>query len=286
VSPGSLLNERVGRLIGAELSGSVSSSFDTVESEDPDRTELLPNSPPAVASSMSSGCMLASIVVVLIASSLSQVSRQFGGGQVDSHLYWGLPIAVRGTSTPVVSMDGAAARPANALVAAPTQPTLGAGFRSSSWFGFLGRHRDALAAPAGRDDSTATALVEDAPKTVDDDTMDWVRSLRFDDKTPDEAYVIAEAHFNASIREPIRIAITGQSGVGKSTLTNTMRGLPPSARGAAPVSPTQMTGVRAPYQPEGYPALFHPGVIYYDLPGCVHVIFSGAEMLFLCHQLT
>ena len=61
--------------------------------------------------------------------------------------------------------------------------------------------------------------------------------------------------------------LTGQSGVGKSTIVNTLRGLRPKAPGAAEVSSVQMTGVKAPFRQEGYPSPFIDSVVYYDLPG-------------------
>ena len=54
--------------------------------------------------------------------------------------------------------------------------------------------------------------------------------------------MIAERLLNDTVTQPVNIAVLGQSGVGKSTLVNTLRGLGPTSRGAAPVSSTQMTG--------------------------------------------
>ncbi len=62
--------------------------------------------------------------------------------------------------------------------------------------------------------------------------------------------------------------MTGQSGVGKSTLVNTLRGLKAASGGAAAVSPTQMTGVRSPYEAGGYPSPENSRVVWHDLPGC------------------
>jgi energy-coupling factor transporter ATP-binding protein EcfA2 len=104
--------------------------------------------------------------------------------------------------------------------------------------------------------------------TLDGETLDWLKSLHFLDAAPEDVYLAAEDHFNKTLREPIQIAITGQSGVGKSTLVNTLRGLPPTALSAAPVSPLQMTGVKAPYKEDGYASPYSPGVVYHDLPGC------------------
>ena len=120
--------------------------------------------------------------------------------------------------------------------------------------------------------STAAELTAEAEAarlaTLDGETLDWLKSLHFLDAAPEDVYLAAEDHFNKTLREPIQIAITGQSGVGKSTLVNTLRGLPPTALSAAPVSPLQMTGVKAPYKEDGYASPHSPGVVYHDLPGC------------------
>jgi energy-coupling factor transporter ATP-binding protein EcfA2 len=124
--------------------------------------------------------------------------------------------------------------------------------------------------PVHRSNSAQLIAESEAARlaVLDGETLDWLKSLRFADATPDEVYVSAEDHFNKTLREPVHIAITGQSGVGKSTLVNTLRGLPPTAQGAAPVSTLQMTGVKVPYNEDGFESPYSPGVIYHDLPGC------------------
>ena len=62
----------------------------------------------------------------------------------------------------------------------------------------------------------------------------------------------------------IKIAVTGGSGVGKSTFVNTMRGLLPNDDEAAPVGVTETT-----MKPTGYCADYEGlDVVFWDLPGC------------------
>ncbi|XP_078268782.1 interferon-inducible GTPase 5-like [Rhinoraja longicauda] len=60
----------------------------------------------------------------------------------------------------------------------------------------------------------------------------------------------------------LNIAVTGETGAGKSTFINTMRGLRGKDEGAAAVGPTETT-----MEPTGYPHPNLPNVRYWDLPG-------------------
>jgi predicted GTPase/uncharacterized protein (DUF697 family) len=63
-------------------------------------------------------------------------------------------------------------------------------------------------------------------------------------------------------KTPINIAVTGDSGTGKSTLVNTLRGLRSSDPAAAAVGAVETTFKPTPYQ---HPTF--PNVIFWDLPG-------------------
>ena len=75
---------------------------------------------------------------------------------------------------------------------------------------FLQSHTgvDRGATPAAQ--AAARGAASQAAALVDDATVAWLADLRFGDGMPDEVYARAERRFNATIREPIRIAITGQ----------------------------------------------------------------------------
>lgn len=64
-------------------------------------------------------------------------------------------------------------------------------------------------------------------------------------------------------KEPLKIAVTGASGIGKSTFINTMRGLKPNDPRAAKTSSTQQCTITT----QEYPDPKNPKLIYYDLPG-------------------
>uniref|UniRef100_A0A672JTK8 IRG-type G domain-containing protein n=1 Tax=Salarias fasciatus TaxID=181472 RepID=A0A672JTK8_SALFA len=61
---------------------------------------------------------------------------------------------------------------------------------------------------------------------------------------------------------PLNIAITGESGSGKSTFINSFRGINGSDKGAAPTGVVETTAVI-----ESYPHPNHPNVRLWDLPG-------------------
>ncbi len=62
---------------------------------------------------------------------------------------------------------------------------------------------------------------------------------------------------------PLNIAVAGGSGVGKSTLINTFRGLSANDIDAAPVGVVETTKKVIEYNDPK-----HPEFIYWDLPGC------------------
>ncbi|XP_029925684.1 interferon-inducible GTPase 5-like isoform X1 [Myripristis murdjan] len=73
---------------------------------------------------------------------------------------------------------------------------------------------------------------------------------------------------------PLNIAITGESGSGKSTFVNAFRGLSNKDEGAAPTGYVETTMEAAPYPHPNY-----PNVTLWDLPGIDSSRFPAAEYL-------
>uniref|UniRef100_A0A3B4H4W6 IRG-type G domain-containing protein n=1 Tax=Pundamilia nyererei TaxID=303518 RepID=A0A3B4H4W6_9CICH len=73
---------------------------------------------------------------------------------------------------------------------------------------------------------------------------------------------------------PLNIAITGESGAGKSTFVNAFRGLCDDEEGAAPTGVTETTSEATPYPHPKY-----PNVILWDLPGIGTTKFPAKKYL-------
>uniref|UniRef100_A0A3Q4M4L3 IRG-type G domain-containing protein n=1 Tax=Neolamprologus brichardi TaxID=32507 RepID=A0A3Q4M4L3_NEOBR len=72
----------------------------------------------------------------------------------------------------------------------------------------------------------------------------------------------------------LNIAITGESGAGKSTFVNALRGLSDDDEGAAPTGVTETTSEVTPYPHPNY-----PNVTLWDLPGIGTTKFPADEYL-------
>ncbi|XP_076733710.1 interferon-inducible GTPase 5-like isoform X2 [Maylandia zebra] len=75
---------------------------------------------------------------------------------------------------------------------------------------------------------------------------------------------------------PLNIAITGETGSGKSTFVNALRGLSNGDEGAAPAGVVETTSEVTPYPHPNY-----PNVTLWDLPGIGSTKFSADEYLML-----
>ena len=73
---------------------------------------------------------------------------------------------------------------------------------------------------------------------------------------------------------PLHIAVTGETGAGKSTFINTLRGVGHEEKGAAPTGAIETTMKRTPYP---HPKL--PNVTIWDLPGIGTTNFTPQNYL-------
>ncbi len=63
-----------------------------------------------------------------------------------------------------------------------------------------------------RRDDEAAAVSLAMSDALDEEALHWLQSLRQRDLSTPETYASAEAEFNETFKEPVRIAITGQVG--------------------------------------------------------------------------
>ncbi|KAM9114311.1 interferon-inducible GTPase 5-like isoform 2-T3 [Pangshura tecta] len=84
----------------------------------------------------------------------------------------------------------------------------------------------------------------------------------FKDKEQAEVGSIAQAELDSFTSTMLNIAITGETGAGKSSFINALRGLAAEDDGAAPTGVTETT-----MEPTVYPYPNHPNVRLWDLPG-------------------
>ncbi|XP_049918408.1 T-cell-specific guanine nucleotide triphosphate-binding protein 2-like [Epinephelus moara] len=76
------------------------------------------------------------------------------------------------------------------------------------------------------------------------------------------AVKIIQENLDKENNTPINIAVTGESGSGKSTFVNAFRGINTGDEGAAPTGPVETTTQATPYPHPNY-----PNVTLWDLPG-------------------
>ncbi|XP_029972497.1 interferon-inducible GTPase 5-like isoform X2 [Salarias fasciatus] len=94
------------------------------------------------------------------------------------------------------------------------------------------------------------------------------------EKSPDKGLAKINEYLEKQNNTPLNIAITGESGSGKSTFINAFRGINDSDEGAAPTGPVETTVVV-----ESYPHPNHPNVTLWDLPGVGTPNFPADEYL-------
>ncbi|KAJ0068158.1 hypothetical protein NL108_017157 [Boleophthalmus pectinirostris] len=85
---------------------------------------------------------------------------------------------------------------------------------------------------------------------------------------------LAKEHLEKLEKVPLTIAVTGESGSGKSTFVNALRGLKNYDEGAAPTGPVETT-----MDPVEYDHPNHPSVKIWDLPGIGSPSFKADQYL-------
>ncbi|XP_056455183.1 interferon-inducible GTPase 5-like [Gadus chalcogrammus] len=90
----------------------------------------------------------------------------------------------------------------------------------------------------------------------------------------DSAALITQKYLGDINNISLHIAVTGESGAGKSTFVNAFRGIKDRDEGAAPTGVVETT-----MKPEPYPHPRHPNVTLWDLPGVGTTKFPADQYL-------
>ncbi|XP_036051733.1 uncharacterized protein LOC118589020 [Onychomys torridus] len=110
-------------------------------------------------------------------------------------------------------------------------------------------------------------------KILSEETITLIESHLENKNLPGAASVISDALRNID-RAPLNIAVTGETGVGKSSFINALRGVRDEEEGAAPTGVVETTMKRTPYP---HPKL--PTVTIWDLPGIGSTTFPPQNYL-------
>ncbi|KAF7652553.1 hypothetical protein LDENG_00095300 [Lucifuga dentata] len=97
---------------------------------------------------------------------------------------------------------------------------------------------------------------------------------RYAEMTPEESKATAIDQFDELENVTLHIAVTGESGVGKSTFINVLRGLEDGDKGAAKTGVTETT-----MKPVRYCHPAFPSVYFWDLPGIGTPRFKAKKYL-------
>ncbi|CAF2677723.1 unnamed protein product [Rotaria sp. Silwood2] len=117
-------------------------------------------------------------------------------------------------------------------------------------------------------------LSADPTLPVDLQSQDQISEIGFDKEKQSFAEYFdkhgldeIEQYFISRLREweqySLHIAVTGNSGVGKSSFINAIRGVTPNSPDAAKTGVTECTR-----EPQAYPHSMHQNLTFWDLPGC------------------
>ena len=90
----------------------------------------------------------------------------------------------------------------------------------------------------------------------------------------DSAALITQKYLEDTNNIPLNIAVTGESGVGKSTFVNAFRGIDNRDERAAPTGEVETT-----MKPKAYPHPTYPNVALWDLPGIGTTKFPADQYL-------
>ena len=88
------------------------------------------------------------------------------------------------------------------------------------------------------------------------------------------AVSIINEHLGDINNIPLNIAVTGESGAGKSTFVNAFRGIDNTDENAAPTDVVETT-----MKPDPYPHPIYPNVTIWDLPGIGTTKFPADQYL-------
>ncbi|XP_037550650.1 interferon-inducible GTPase 5-like [Nematolebias whitei] len=107
---------------------------------------------------------------------------------------------------------------------------------------------------------------------MDEFNTEMIKSLMQTD--PAAAAACIKEYLEKKNNTPLNIAITGESGAGKSTFINYFRGMTNNDEGAAPTGCTETT-----FESSPYPHPKYPNVVLWDLPGIGTTTFPADEYL-------
>ncbi|XP_021069514.1 T-cell-specific guanine nucleotide triphosphate-binding protein 1-like [Mus pahari] len=106
-----------------------------------------------------------------------------------------------------------------------------------------------------------SALISKAGGMLSPETLTGIHKALQEGKLSDVVSLIQEA-FSAAENAALEVAVIGQSGTGKSSFINALRGLSHDANESADVGTVETTMCKTPYQHPKYPK-----VTFWDLPG-------------------
>ncbi|XP_006641593.3 interferon-inducible GTPase 5-like isoform X2 [Lepisosteus oculatus] len=129
-----------------------------------------------------------------------------------------------------------------------------------------------LGPAAFTDNEPHSAGMGDFEEITEDEVSEIRRAL--EDETLAGAAAKIQAYLSALEQVELSVAITGESGSGKSTFVNAFRGLGDEDEGSAPTGVVETT-----MEPTAYPHPKHPRVTVWDLPGIGTPTFKADEYL-------
>uniref|UniRef100_UPI0037E7ECDB interferon-inducible GTPase 5-like n=1 Tax=Semicossyphus pulcher TaxID=241346 RepID=UPI0037E7ECDB len=102
------------------------------------------------------------------------------------------------------------------------------------------------------------------------------QEIKEEQQKKDQALAVAkiQEHLEKENKVALNIAITGESGSGKSTFINALRGIKDTEKGAAPTGSVETTRRATPYPHPDF-----PNVTLWDLPGTGTTMFPAANYL-------
>lgn len=118
-----------------------------------------------------------------------------------------------------------------------------------------------------------TTLISKVGGIISPENLDRIQAALKEAKLKDMADIIEESLVTAE-NAPLDVAVIGESGTGKSSFINALRGLNYEEEGSASVGVVETTKKKTPYQHPKY-----PNVTFWDLPGTGTPNFHSHEYL-------